>query len=102
MKKPRKFTPELKAHVVLQVLTGAKSAAQVCREHQLNENLLSRWKKEFIERAALVFGHEQQSAAADERVAELERLCGRLTLELEAAKKAWQSFGSLASRSGRS
>jgi transposase-like protein len=32
MKQRRKFTPAFKAQVVLEVLTGAKRPAQVCRE----------------------------------------------------------------------
>jgi transposase len=88
MQKRRSFSGRFKAQVVLEVLTGVKSAAQVCREHGIKETLLSRWKQEFIERSPEVFerrgGHNPQEA----RVAELERVVGRLTLELEMAKKA--------------
>jgi transposase-like protein len=35
MKKHRSFKPEQKARAVLQVLTGRKSAAQICRELQM-------------------------------------------------------------------
>jgi transposase-like protein len=54
MKKHRSFKPEQKARAVLQVLTGQKSAAQICRELQIGESLLSRWKKHTssMERAA--------------------------------------------------
>ena len=41
MAKRRKFTPEFKAEVVLEVLSGATSQAEVCRRHNLNENQLS-------------------------------------------------------------
>lgn len=100
MKKPRTFTPELKAKAVLQILTGAKTTAQVCREHQLSETVVARWKRQLVEGARVIFTHETPQTASDERIAELERLCGRLTLELEAAKKASQSLLSLASRNG--
>ena len=33
MTKRRRFTPEFKAQVVLEVLTGARTAAEACREH---------------------------------------------------------------------
>ena len=100
MPKHREFKPAQKSRAVLQVLTGQKSAAQICRELQIRENLLSRWKKQFIDQASLVF--EKESASDDGRVAELERLVGRLTLELEASKKASQLLTSQASRNGRS
>ena len=100
MKKPRTFTPELKARVVLQILTGAKTTAQVCREHQLSETVVACWKRQLVEGASVIFTHDTPTAAGDERIAELERLSGRLTLELEAAKKASASLHQLASRNG--
>ncbi|HZS08509.1 MAG TPA: transposase [Blastocatellia bacterium] len=90
MPKHRVFKPAFKARVVLQVLTGAKSAAQVCREHQLSEQLLAAWKKQLLAHADLVFAQERESTAEQARLAELERMVGRLTMELEAAKKASQ------------
>jgi len=54
MAKHRTFNPEFKARVVLQVLTGTKTAAQVCRQHQLSEQLLASWKKQLPARADLL------------------------------------------------
>ena len=102
MKKPRDFKPELKARVVLQVLQGTKSAAQICRELQINDNLLSRWKKQFLENASAVFEKTPVKAPDTEHVADLERLVGRLTLELEAAKKASLLWDAAARKNGRS
>jgi len=84
----RKFTPEFKARVVLEMLTEHKSATQLSREHGIKDSVISRWKQEFIERSPTLF--ENGSVEKDEHaqhVAELERLVGRLTLELDAAKK---------------
>ena len=88
MAKRRKFTPEFKARIVLEMLIENKSAAQLSREHGIKDSVLSRWKQEFIERSPALF--EAGAAGSDERdqrIAELERLIGRLVLELEAAKK---------------
>jgi len=82
--------PQLKAQVVLQVLSGTKSAAQICRDLNINENLLSRWKQQLLTHAAVVFERESEEAEKDHRIAELERLVGRLTMELEVSKKASQ------------
>lgn len=102
MKKRRTFSAQFKAQVVLEVLSGAKSAAQVCREHSLKDTLLARWKQEFIERAPELFAGNQVQNQQAERIVELERLVGRLTLEAEMAKKAllhvnsrWNGNGSL-------
>ncbi len=88
----RQFTAEFKAQRVLEVLSGRRTAAAICREYQLKPDLLTRWKADFVSHAAELFGGSatQQQAAqrAEQRIAELERLVGRLTLELEVAKKA--------------
>ena len=36
------FTPEYNAQVVLEILAGAKSATQACREYQLSDSTISR------------------------------------------------------------
>lgn len=101
MRKRREFTTQLKAKICLQILTGAKSTAQICREHQINENLLSRWKKQFVENASLAFEGGGISTDESERVAELEKLVGRLTMELEISKKASMNLTAISRRNGR-
>ena len=84
----RKFTAEFKAQVVLEMLTEQKSAAQASREYGIKDSVLSRWKQEFIERSPMLFeqGNVQQDDR-EERIAELERMVGRLATELEMSKK---------------
>jgi transposase len=95
MTKRRKFSPEFKAQVVLEVLSGAKSGAQVCREYGIRSQLLSKWKAKFLENAALVFEEGREPNTEDKaRIAELERLAGRQALELEILKKASSIFRS--------
>jgi transposase len=101
MSKHRVHKPETKAKAVLAVLTGSKSAAQVCRELNINESLLTRWKKQFLSQAGTVFQQEKEASEAEAQVAALERLVGRLTLELEAAKKASQLVSLHSLRNGR-
>ena len=43
MAKRRRFTPEFKAELVFEVISGVSSQAEVCRRHNLNENQLSQW-----------------------------------------------------------
>jgi transposase-like protein len=97
----RQFSAEFKAQVVLEVLTGVKSAAEASREYSLKPEVLSRWKSEFQERAARVFARDEQHSQEQERIAELERLVGRLSLELEVAKKASSVLSSAWNGSGR-
>ena len=87
----RKFSAEFKAKVVLELLRGEKKLMDASREYEIKDTVLSRWKQEFLERASQVFGQEEanQERQDQERIAELERLVGRLTLELDVAKKVF-------------
>jgi transposase len=86
---------------VLDLVSGVHSTAELCRQHQLTPQVLARWKIEFLERAPLVFEHDQKRSAEQERIAELERLVGRLTMELDIAKKVSGVLSSPLSRNGR-
>ena len=88
MPKPRTFTAKFKTQVVLDLVSGAKTMAQICRDYTLKDQVVRRWKAEFLDRAETVFGADADRQHHLERIADLERLVGRLTLELEVAKKA--------------
>ena len=101
MSKRRHSTPEFKAEAVLQVLTGAKSSAEICREYELGAPLLSNSKTAFLEQAAVVFQGDELRSAEQTRIAELERLVGRQTLERETLKKASSILSSARRGNGR-
>lgn len=83
----RQYSAEFKTQVVLQVLSGEKTPSEVCRAHKLNANVLNRWRKEFLEQASSIFERGESSSADQQRIAELERMVGQLTMQLEIAKK---------------
>jgi len=101
MRNRRVFTPQFKAQVVLEVLSGVQSPAAACREYSLKPEVLSRWKAELVDNAHKVFQSDEQRSQEQARIAELERLAGRLTLELEVIKKASSIWTSASSRNGR-
>lgn len=90
---PRKFTAEYKAKVVLEILSSGKSLGQASREYGIKDSVLSRWKQELVERAAEIFAPDGVRDARNERIAELERMVGRLTMELDMAKKVSSYLG---------
>ena len=98
----RTFTPEFKAKVALDALTGASSQAELCRRHQLSPNLLALWKTTLLERLPAVFQADEQRSLEAARVAELERLVGQQALELAVLKKASAWLASTPTAGGRS
>ena len=85
MKKHRKsHTPEFKAKVALAAVREHESIPELAKRYGVHANQIYKWKREFIERAALAFEH---SGAADgggadtERESELLKKIGELTVE---------------------
>jgi transposase-like protein len=46
----RQFTAAFKAQIILELLSGAKSGAELCREHQIAASALADWKAIWLSR----------------------------------------------------
>jgi transposase-like protein len=98
-KRRRSFSAQFKLETVLEGLRGEKPIAQLCRERNIKDSLYYKWREQFEQHASEIFGEpvlDHQAAEQSARIAELERLVGRLTLENEVLKKAqsWQPIRS--------
>lgn len=62
----------------------------MCREHEIAESLLLRWRREYDQRGEEAFTprHPSREEALEAKVAELERFCGQLSLENSVLKAA--------------
>lgn len=101
MPRPRRsFPADLKAQVVLQLLTGAATQAELCRTYNIKPQLLAHWKDAVIERLHTLFDPSDDSALLQLRIAELEQLVGRQALEIEILKKASRMLPGLLKRDG--
>lgn len=96
----RVFSVEFKRKVVSEIERKEKTFAQVCREHQLADGQVHKWCKLLgsSEASDKANGSEGKGAAAAEmqalkrKVAELERLCGQITLENAYLKNALETY----------
>jgi transposase-like protein len=89
-RKQRQFSAQFKLETVLEVLKGEKPIAQICRERQVTDSLVYKWRGEFLEKAPGIFEGKvtsSQTSQTNERIAELERLIGQLTMENALLKK---------------
>jgi len=94
MGKPRRiYTPEFKVRVVLELMVGKMSLSQASREYGIKDSVLARWRQEFLERAPQVFEQTGREDHQAQRIAELERMVGRLALQLDMAKKVFGGSG---------
>jgi transposase-like protein len=85
----RNYTPEFKVRVVMELITGKKSLSEASREYGIKDSVISRWRQEFLERAPQIFEQPGSKDIQAERIAELERMLGRMTVQLEMAKKVF-------------
>lgn len=103
--KRRQYSAEFKLDTVLEGIRGEKPVAQICRERGIRDSVYYKWRDAFKERAPGIFAsQEQQDQAVSEleaRVAELERMVGKLALENEILKKASHWLDSQGQRNGR-
>jgi|SRR5664279_1723348 len=100
-RKQRQYSAQFKLETVMEVLRGEKPIAQICRDRQLTDSLVYKWRQEFLEKASSVFESKQMAASTQneqaERIGELERLVGQLTMENALLKKgsSWLSAARL-------
>jgi transposase-like protein len=83
-----KYTPQFKAKVVLELVSGERTNAEACRHYNIHRSVITRWRAEFLERAAELFTVPDQINQDQARIAELEQMVGKLTMKLEIAQKA--------------
>ncbi len=103
MPRPRRsFPAEFKAQIVLQLLSGEASQAELCRKHSIKPNLIANWKSAVLDRLHTVFEADGLHDADRLRIAELEQLVGRQAYELEILKKASRLLSGPATRNERS
>ena len=92
----RKFTAQQKLELVMASWRGEKSIAELCREHDISESLLRRWREQVLDAGMERFAAGEQRTEASElrrKVAHLERALGRKTYELEVAgelSRGWE------------
>ena len=90
----QQYSRELKV-AVMRELDSGKSTAEVARAYQVSPNRLMAWRGEWRAKGELAFpGHwARPEAKLDaERIPELERKIGQMTMEIDFLKKALRRF----------
>ena len=100
--KNRKHSPEFKAAVVLELLTSKSSVAELARAKKVKDSLIHKWRSMALDRLPELFTTTSPETVVDERIQELERMLGQLTVENAALKKASKWLSSVSTRNGRS
>ncbi len=84
--KRRKLSSQLKTQLVMEYIKGSKSQAEICRENVIGANLLSKWVRQFQEKAHLVF-EDFRKNKQEEKITKLEQIIGKQTIEINFLKR---------------
>lgn len=89
----RSFSSKFKSQLVLEALKGEKDINTIATENQIQPNLLRNWKKEFLEKASVVFDDTreenlQQKLSEERKEKEAyAKKVGQLTMQVDWLKK---------------
>jgi transposase-like protein len=92
MEKRNHYTAEFKAKVVLELLGEESTLNQVAAKYQLNPQMLSQWKSDFIKNAAVVFERnkdktEKLKKEMEEKETRYQQIIGQQSYEIHWLKK---------------
>jgi transposase len=90
--KRKKYAPEEKAKIVLEVLREENTLAEIANKYDVSQQLISRWRSEFLSNMATVFDKKtnETEKLKIEYEAEKEALVtkiGQLTIDIDWLKK---------------
>lgn len=92
MEKRNRYTSEFKAKVVLELLQEESTLNQVATKYQLNPQMLSQWKTDFVKNAAVVFERNKDEAGKlkkelEEKESRYQKIIGQQSYEIDWLKK---------------
>ena len=89
----KRFTKEFKLKIV-RIYESGVSVAELTRQYDIHPNLVYKWSQEYRNNPQGAFhgsaSETDPSQTSEQRIADLERMIGRLTVENDFLKKALQ------------
>jgi putative transposase len=82
----KKYSGKFKLQVVLETIAGERTTAEIARNYDVSPNLIGKWKQELIDRGHEIFETPTADNNPYKKIEELEKIIGKLTVELELAK----------------
>ena len=82
----KRYSPKLKFQLVLELLKGDKTPAQVGRTYNVHPNSAGLWKRALLEKGPEIFSKDSVVVEYERRIAELEQLLGKKEVEIALLK----------------
>lgn len=94
MSSPKQYSAKAKFQMVLEVLREHQPQVEIARSFGVHPKLIGNWKRYFLENGYQLFEHTTKEDEHLKKIAELEKIIGRQTIELELAKRFLGHLGS--------
>jgi len=91
--KRRKFTAAFKAQVALSAIQERETLAELSKRFEVHPNMISKWKREILERSSVVFETKTQDNDFEQEREKLYAKIGQLQVERDWLKKNLRKVG---------
>lgn len=81
MRKRKTYTPAQKLRAALDLIKGERTAVDIAREVGCHPTVIDTWKDALEKNGALVFDRQKEDVAKDAKIAKLERMIGKLSMQ---------------------
>jgi transposase-like protein len=81
MGKRKNFSSAQKFSAAIEIIKGEKSGVTVGRELNCHPTLIADWRDKVLEKGSMVFDQANADIVKDKRIADLERMVGKLVSE---------------------
>jgi transposase len=91
--KRRKFSATFKAKVAIEALKERETLSELSRKFEIHPNIISKWKKEFLDNADRVFEDKNSNPDPEVDIEKLYAKIGQLEIEQDFLKKNLKKIG---------
>lgn len=88
----KNYSPEFKAKVALDAISGEKTLSQLSSEYGVNQSLIHKWISQLKEDAKLIYSKDikKDYKEKDKKIKSLETKVGQLLMERDFLAEAWR------------
>ncbi len=98
MRTRRSFSKEFKRQIVEEILSGGTTTAAACRKYSIAYPVVKQWQKAY--ELGKLDNEPTTEEGYKEKIAQLERMVGQLTMENDVLKKALKRTHSQQAKNG--
>jgi transposase len=91
--KRQKHTGAFKAKVAIEAIQERETLSELSKKYGIHPNMITRWKKEFLERAPQLFDKTHPADKDEKDLDKLYAKIGQLEMEKEFLKKNLKKLG---------